>query len=110
LLKRSEELAAVDSSYCSAENFSPLLEQLKQFNLRSRAFKDYSKESGNSVLDVALNDYSNQLEEVIRCESSYALNQCKSPCETTINKLREASQVTIYKHNDLLNDLINRSK
>jgi hypothetical protein len=30
LLKRSEELAAADSRYCSAENFSPLLEQLKQ--------------------------------------------------------------------------------
>jgi hypothetical protein len=109
-LKRWEQLSAESPGYCSAENFSPLVEQLKQFDLRSRALKDYSKESGNSVLDAALTDYSYKLGEAIRCESGYALNQCKSSCEKSINDLREASQVTIYKHNELLNDLISRSK
>jgi hypothetical protein len=110
-LKRFEQASATTPGYCSAQNFTPLVEQLKQFNVRSGALRDYSREAGpKSSLDLALDSYSNKLGEVITCESQYVVSGCKSPCEQPRNELREASRITIYKHNDLLNELISRNK
>lgn len=110
-LKSWEAASKGNPTYCSAENFNPLIERLKQFDNRSLALKDYSKESGaNNVLDAAINNYSQKIKEVIKCESSYVLNGCKVPCDQSVTEVRAALQESIYKHNDLINDLIRQSR
>lgn len=110
-LKRWEEISKNNPTYCSAENFTPPIEQLKQFDNRSLALKDYSKESGaNNVLDAALNNYSQKIKEAIKCESGFVLNGCKGSCDQSATELRAALQESIYKHNDVINDLIRQSK
>jgi hypothetical protein len=110
-LKRWEELSRGNQTYCSADYFNPLIEQLKQFDNRSLALKDYSKESGaDSVLDTALNEYSQKIKDTVKCESNYVLSGCKAPCDQSVTELRAALQNTIYKHNDLINDLIRQSR
>ena len=110
ILESSENLARDNNSYCSANNFTPLIEQLKQFENRRLALKDYSKESDNKILEESLNSYSQKLAESIKCESDFVRIGCKENCKQKSIELKDSFQKSIYTHNDLINNLINQNK
>jgi hypothetical protein len=111
ILESSENVARSNNSFCSANNFNPLIEQLKQFENRRLGLKDYSKESeNNKILENALNNYSQKLAESIKCESNFIIEDCRNDCKQKSIELRDALQKTVFAHNDLINNLINQNK
>ncbi|HEX8147637.1 MAG TPA: hypothetical protein VF591_10695 [Pyrinomonadaceae bacterium] len=109
-LESYETVSKTDKSYCSSENFNPLIEQLKSFENRRLGLKDYSGEAGaGTVLEGKLNEYALALTDTIKCESGYVLDGCTSSCKESANKLRDALQSCVYAHNTSINDLIRRN-
>lgn len=109
-LERYETVSKTDKSYCSPENFTPLIEQLQSFENRRLALKDYSGEAGaGNVLEGKLDEYGLALTDTIKCESGYVHDVCTSSCTPSAKKLRDALQECIYAHNTSINDLIRRN-